>query len=141
MSKRQTKEQERAKYAWECVEKAQATLRKDASEYGQLARGLPAFIQTNGLGQTLAFLLSKGKNDSRKPHQQLYLHLSEWTTEQLGWGKSDKLMQELTRPNHDSNDYRRATNEVMALLIWLRRFAEAQLIKDDKQEGNDATTT
>ena len=139
MTKRQTKEQERAKYAWDCVEKAQTTLNDKASDYGNLARGLPGYIQTNGLGQTLAFLLSKGKNDPTKPHQQLYLHLSKWTTKQLGWGESEELMKELT--NRTSADYRHTTNEVMALLVWLRRFAEAQLVKDDEQGGNNVAAT
>lgn len=127
--KRRTLEQERAEYAWDCVDNAERGLGDKASDYGSLARGLPGYIQTNGLGQTLAFLLSKGKNDRRKHQQLLYLHLSEWTTEQLGWGKSEELMQELTK--RDSADYRLATTEVMALLVWLRRFAEARLIKED----------
>lgn len=133
MAKRQTEEQKRAKYAWECVESAEKILNSKASDYGNLARGLPSYIQTNGLGQTLAFLLSKGKNNPTKHQQLLYLHLSKWTTKQLGWGESDALMQELTQRH--STAYRRATNEVMALLVWLRRFAEAQLIKEDENAG------
>ena len=134
MSKQQTKEQERAARAWKCVDGTPGILgEKKASEYGQLARGLPALIQTNGLGQTLAYLLSKGKYEDavkeENPHHLLYLHISEWVTEQLGWGKSDRLLVELTQ--HNSAEYRRATSEAMALLIWLRRFAEARLVKEE----------
>jgi CRISPR/Cas system CMR-associated protein Cmr5 small subunit len=35
-----------------------------------------------------------------------------------------------------SADYRRATVETMALLIWLRRFAEAQLAKEEDEYAN-----
>ncbi len=158
MATRQTVEQERAKYAWGCVVKVQDTgkelgrqeeqqqitkgksvkeakdigdkkARSFESEYSGLARSLPAFIQTNGLGQTLAYLLSKGENKPAKAHYHLYRHLSEWTTERLRWGKDDTLMQKLTEKS--SADYRRATVETMALLVWLRRFAEAQLAKED----------
>ena len=162
MSKRQTKEQERAKYAWKCVEnvfevakqigeKEEAELRskgksaEDArnrgeakrrafeSDYGSLARGLPALIQTNGLGQTLAYLMSKGKGDLSKPHQLLYLHISKWVTKELGWGENDNLLVKLTQES--SANYRRATSEAMALLIWLRRFAEARLVKEEERDG------
>ena len=135
MSKRQTKEQERAKYAWECVEEAQSNLSEKASEYGQLARSLPALIQTNGLGQTLAYLMSKGKGDLSKPHQLLYLHISKWVTKELGWGENDNLLVKLTQES--SANYRRATSEAVALLIWLRRFAEARLVKEE----NDGAKT
>ena len=133
MSKRQTKEQKRAAYAWQCAKEAQDNLSEKASEYGQLARGLPARIQTNGLGQTLAYLLSKGKGDPGKPHQLLYQHISRWVTEQLKWGANDDLLVKLTQES--SANYRRATSEAMALLIWLRRFAEARLVKEETNDG------
>ncbi len=138
MSKRQTKEQKRAKYAWECVEEAQSTLSEKASEYGQLARGLPALIQTNGLGQTLAFLLAKGKyKDAVKqenPHHLLYSHLSRWVMKEI-WQEDDPdgLLVKLTQES--SATYRRATSEALALLIWLRRFAEARLVKEEESDG------
>ena len=165
MSKRQTKEQERAAYAWQCVEnvfevaqqlgekeevelrkkgksadearkRGEATKRAFESDYGSQARGLPALIQTNGLGQTLAYLLSKGKGDPGKPHQLLYQHTSRWVTEQLKWGTGDDLLVRLTQES--SANYRRATSEAMALLIWLRRFAEARLVKEEASDGETA---
>ena len=138
MSKRQTKEQERAAYAWKCVEEAQNALSEKASEYGQLARGLPALIQTNGLGQTLAYLLAKGKHKDavkqENPHHLLYSHLSRWVMKEI-WQRedSDGLLVKLTQES--SANYRRATSEAMALLIWLRRFAEARLVKEEANDG------
>jgi CRISPR-associated protein Cmr5 len=116
------------------VENVQHSLsEKGASDYGSQARSLPALIQTNGLGQALAYLLSKGKGDPKKPHQLLYQHISTWVTKQLNWGADDKLLVKLTQ--YSSADYRRATSEAMALLIWLRRFAEARLIKEEVSDG------
>jgi CRISPR-associated protein Cmr5 len=119
MTRRQTLEQERANKAWECIREVKD---KDyADKYGSLARKAPSLVQTNGLGQTLAFLLSKAKDNE---HQALYGHLSEWVaTDQMGWEKP--LMEEVI--SRDSADYRRATAEAMAFLMWLRRFAEAEL--------------
>jgi CRISPR-associated protein Cmr5 len=120
MTQRQTLEQKRAKRAWECVSEV-----KDkgyADKYGSLARKAPSLVQTNGLGQTLAFLLSKAKGHDNE-HQALYSHLSGWVTERMRWGRP--LMEEIV--NRGSGDYRRSTAEAMAFLIWLRRFAEAEL--------------
>jgi len=121
MTRRQTLEQERAGRAWECVREVKD--KEDyADKYGSLARKAPSLVQTNGLGQTLAFLLSKAKGKDNE-HQALYDHLSGWVTGQMRWGKP--LLEEVV--SRDSADYRRATAEAMAFLIWLRRFAEAEL--------------
>ena len=55
MSKRQTQEQERAKQAWENVH-GDVKGKNFAGEYKSLVSSAPADIQTNGLGQTVAFL-------------------------------------------------------------------------------------
>jgi len=120
MTRRQTLEQERAGYAWECIREVKD--RKYADKYGSLARKTPPLVQTNGLGQTLAFLLSKARGQDNE-HRALYGHLSGWVTKQMSWKKS--LMEEVV--SRDSADYRRATAEAMAFLMWLRRFAEAEL--------------
>jgi CRISPR-associated protein Cmr5 len=167
MSKRQTKEQERAAYAWQCVEnvfevarrlgekeadelrkkgksadeareKGEAKKRSFENDYGSQARGLPALIQTNGPGQTLAYLLAKGKyKDAVKkenPHHLLYSHLSRWIMKEI-WQVEDidNLLVKLTQES--SANYRRATSEAMALLVWLRRFAEARLVKEEVSDG------
>jgi CRISPR-associated protein Cmr5 len=120
MTRRKTLEQERANRAWKCVREV-----KDgnyAAKYGSLARKAPSLVQTNGLGQTLAFLLSKAK-DQDNEHRAFYGHVSKWVTEQMKWEKS--LMEEVV--SRDSADYRQATAEAMAFMMWLRRFAEAEL--------------
>lgn len=121
-----TVEQERAEQALKCVNEA-----KNASEYGSLARRAPADIQSNGLGQTLAFWRSKGWESGRPKnngHTLIYNHLSVWVCKQMKWdeqAKSHGLLGWLTTCT--TADYRRATTEAQAFLIWLKRFAEAEL--------------
>lgn len=98
--------------------------KKFRASYGRQARKIPAQIQTNGLGQTLAFLRSKGKGRHDREHQAVYDDISEWVTGQMGWSGSDLLNKIL---ESDSATYRRATTEAIAYLIWLKRFAEAEL--------------
>ena len=81
-SQQQTQEQERAAAAWKRIleiyppaQRQDEKVRQRASEYRALVRGAAADILTNGLGQTLAFLLAKDKGDKGKkptPHWALY---------------------------------------------------------------------
>ena len=114
MSTRQTQEQERAAQAWKDV-RDDVKEKGFASEYKTLAVSAPADIQINGLGQTLAFWLSKGKEE----HTTIYGHLSSWVTQRMG--ASGDLLQWITQT--DSTRYRQATVEALAFLGWLRRFS------------------
>ncbi len=120
----QTLQQERAASAWAQIEQVEAHLRDVKKEYGSLVRGLPAMILSDGLAQTLAFLLAKGKGDAKKPHQAAYEHLSAWVCQRLNAGKNMDLLQWVLQKS--SADYRRATTEALAYLHWLKRFAEAK---------------
>jgi CRISPR-associated protein Cmr5 len=129
MSSQQTLQQRRAAMAWKQIEE---TDRRDyKNKYGSLVRGLPARIQTDGLGQTLAFLLAKAKNDRNNEHYAAYEHLSAWlgANEQFGFGKGafEWLLQQ------DSDTYRQAAAEAQAYLGWLKRFAEAKGWKADEE--------
>ena len=116
-----TREQERAENAWGKIERVSA----NHKEYGSRVRDLPAMIQTNGLGQSLAFLKSKAKNNNRDYHAVLYSHLSTWLGEKIRGQQNDSdfLTWIITQ---NSDVYRRATTEALAYTMWLRRFAEAQ---------------
>ena len=156
----QTIEQRRADSAWKRVSRAHVeanekakTARKNASDavakeidkalqdlnaggekfrksYGGLARSLPALVQTDGLGQAMAFLRAKGKDKQYDPHNCIYSDISEWVVKQLGerkidlQGRNDLLQVICTL---DSHIYRMAVVESLAYLRWLKRFAEAEL--------------
>lgn len=115
---RKTREQDRAKDAWDVVERVPHDAR---DEYGRWARKLPAMIQTNGLGAALAFLRAKGGGDPKKAQRLLYGDVSKWVTSSLGASQSDLLRWIL---ESGSSTYRQATTEALAYAIWLRRFVE-----------------
>jgi CRISPR-associated protein Cmr5 len=96
--------------------------------YNSLARKVPMLVLTNGLGQTLAFLKAKGKNDPADEHTVLFRHLSRWVLSQVAPSSpatNGDLLQWVLQ--NDSASYRRATVEALAFLTWLKRFAEAEL--------------
>ncbi len=124
MSRQRTLEQERAKAAWMNI--AQVKGESYRKEYLSLVRSAPADIQISGLGQTLAFWRSKGKNE----HETLYEHVSGWVMQQvekqLGKQNQQKLLAWISL-EATSDQYRQATAETMSFLLWLKRFAEAEL--------------
>lgn len=81
-------------------------------------------ILTNGLGQTLAFFISKGKS---KEYSLLYAHLNEWLSDNIVWTENqDSDNSLIERVIHEkSQGYRVATEEALAFLAWVKRFATA----------------
>jgi CRISPR-associated protein Cmr5 len=145
--KRQNSEQKRGQQAWENIkyvkEQDKSNEKKLEKEYRSLARGLNAMIQINGLGQTLGFLKAKGKNDEKKPHYLLLMHLTNWmqsadhfkaTNSAVMQTGYDGLLRWVLDPDTSSDDYRRATTECLAFGVWLRRFAEAELQEPEAGE-------
>ena len=138
-SPRQSLEQKRAKLAWSQVEKIEGKSGTYQKQYRARARGLPAMIMTSGLGQTLAFLLSKNEPGQREPNADgaVALHLAEWLLSKdspLPWPKAGGrgqpeallcLIQE-----RSSIEYRQAAREALEFATWLKRFASARLQGD-----------
>ncbi len=130
----QTLDQKRAKQAWDDIQSVINRSDEFKKKYGSLARKVPMLVLTNGLGQTLAFLVSKAKlkeapqkrGADAQASGEVFKHLSVWTMSQLApsAGNQDLLRWVL---NNDSAAYRRATVEALAYLMWLKRFAEAEL--------------
>lgn len=120
-----TTEQRRAKAAWEAVERVRADKKEYAEDYGGTVKKLPMMIITNGLGQALAFLKAKGKGKDNQ-YEAVFGHVSVWVVTELKW--EGDLLSEVV--NRDSHDYRRATTEALAFVGWLKRFAEAYLVKE-----------
>ncbi len=127
MSSQQTIDQERAAWSWSAIETVNGKSEDFRRKYAGWVRSAPADVMTNGLGQTLAFMLAKGKGkDADSAPSLLYRHLSEWVCPKMGWGQAS-LLEKLIEPNSKSDVYRRATTEALAYLVWLKRFAEAVL--------------
>jgi|SRR5581483_7012391 CRISPR-associated protein Cmr5 len=130
MSAQQSLEQKRAATAWGCI--ADVRSKKFAKEYGALARNAPADIQSNGLGQALAFWRAKGKKGDNE-HTHLLNDVSKWVGKQIKDDENLDLLEWVIK-DANTNDYRRATAEAMAFLQWLKRFAEAEL--EDKSTSS-----
>lgn len=108
--------QQRAAHAWRCV------LQECSKEYTNLAKSAPALIMSNGLMPTLAFYKAKNK----EYHQALLKHLLEWL--KIRFSKIEKADFSATMKflhSAESPDYRRATEEALELLRWIRQFAPA----------------
>lgn len=138
-SPQQTIEQERAADAWEAITKD--VKGKDIEKkYKPLAAGSTADIQINGLGQTLAFWLAKA--NSKKPQLQyssLYKHVSTWVAKRLGKEGiviPDNDLLKWVISSADTDQYRRATAEASAYLLWLKRFAEGHLEGELHERGD-----
>ncbi|WP_200250150.1 type III-B CRISPR module-associated protein Cmr5 [Thiococcus pfennigii] len=125
-SRRQTVEQQRAKFAWEEVDKVTTSLR---ASYLSTIRSAPAMVINNGLGATLAFQLSKGG-----AQKVLYEQLERWLCDQnrpalpaqdAAHVGDNRLVRRLLAAN--SARYRRVTDETLEMVKWLKRFAEANI--------------
>lgn len=126
-SKSQTLDQRRAAHAWEAVQRATKLGADDAKKYGGQAKKLPIRILTAGLGPALAFLKAKQYAPT------LVNDLSAWLNERIPpkAGEPRDLLERIVKG--DSGFLRRATDETLAYLDWLNRFAEAEGLTDDEQ--------
>lgn len=132
LSQQQLTEQARAAFAWSKIEEVENKHPDEKKNYGTQARKLPSMLQTNGLGQTLAFLRAKGKGKEGNSYNLLADHCSQWVKNQLRiQTDQDLLVWVIQQP---SDAYRRATTESIAFAIWLRCFVEA---KDWGETGGD----
>lgn len=141
MSWRRSLEQDRADAAWDCIQqvKRQNERLPNDKQYGKefasLARSAPTDIQANGLGQTLAFWRAKGyekgqpKNEGANAPYVVLEHTCVWIRKRLALMDNNVLEWIVKRAT--TNEYRRATTEAIAFLVWLKRFAEAELGGDE----------
>jgi CRISPR-associated protein Cmr5 len=114
-SKKQTIEQRRAHWAYSfATDDSAVKAKKD--EIGRLAKQLPARIMTAGLGHALAFTKEKGG-------EILVDGLSKWLAKRIPSNGKDDLICRIK--DGDAAFLRRATDETLAILIWINRFFEA----------------
>ena len=115
-----TLEQQRAQFAWECAKEGNAAA---GDEYRNLAKAAPALIMNNGLMQTLVFFEDKGEEH----HRALARQLRRWVGKRAGGNGQDpgfqNMMEALLRAT--PAEYRRATDESLLILRWIRQFAAA----------------
>lgn len=130
MSNLENIEHERAKEAWSCVDYVNTELDgKFKKEYRSVVMKTPTMVITNGLGQTLAFLKSKGKNDEKKPEEKLYRDIESWLDRRIQWTAKGELIEKVIVLPTDK--FRYATSETLSFLSWMKRFADAVLPKEE----------
>jgi CRISPR-associated protein Cmr5 len=103
----------------------------DSKKYGAMAHKLPILIHTAGLLQALEFVKSRGNTIQKLLLEHLAITVSQGDAETLlKAARSGKL-----------NEYMRLTRQVLAALLWYKRFAQSILevdvteaaLEDDKK--------
>lgn len=119
----------RAEFAYKCAEEG-SKLNKP-SEYKAYAKNIPMMIKTNGLGATLAFIKAKGKGKGKdgNAYDKLYNQISKWLKDEKKLINNNDLVKEIVEK--PSSEYRFITIEVLALMSWIRRFADGLIKGDD----------
>lgn len=120
-------EQRRAEHAIHCAKGCRKT-----KEEGDCLSGYPALIINNGLLACLAFSLEKEGQHSRVADAIAY-HLHELEVcKCIGGGSADArwLLSHLSRPETSAHALRRASNETLAFLGYLKRFVKTSLATD-----------
>lgn len=126
-------EQGRAAYAYQCAEDGAKLDKK--KEYKSYVKKMPMLIKVNGLGAAVAFAFAKGskKGSAQKndPWGLLYWQLEKWLQNNSRKIEQNQLAKALTQS--PSASYRADTVEILALLNWIKRFADA-LIEGDAND-------
>lgn len=132
MSHLENIEHERANEAWSCIGYVNEEVESQSfkKEYRSIVMKLPTLIITNGLGQTLAFLKSKGKGDERNPEEKVYQDIDGWLSKNknIHWNTKGELIERVIALPSDR--FRQVTAETLAYLSWMKRFADAVLPKE-----------
>jgi CRISPR-associated protein Cmr5 len=122
-----TRDQE---YASDTVQKVSAVKKNlnadDRNRYGAMAHQLPILIRTAGLAQALAFLETRDSHG----HKQLLKDLAATV------GLPTTLVQRAREAPLE--EYMHLTRQVMAALLWYKRFAQSILEIKASDVGKDA---
>ncbi|MBV5329726.1 MAG: type III-B CRISPR module-associated protein Cmr5 [Chlorobium sp.] len=114
--------QQRAAYCLEMLK----NLACSRADFKALSAGLPSMILQNGFGQTLAFLLAKGKDK----HLAAFEITALWLVNRKLIDHSNHQIDILTQISKmPQTQYLQAQRETLAMLEWLKRYANAALFE------------
>ena len=138
----QTKQQKRAAFALdELKEKVKKNLVD--SKLAAFIVGMPNMILSNGLGQSMAFLMAKAK---KKPEREFVFYmikkyLCQNYKDIFGDFKKDDMQNDydfLKKFNEVSQDkYIKIQDEVLRMLEWLKRYARAFETESKKETADE----
>ncbi|NPV10608.1 MAG: type III-B CRISPR module-associated protein Cmr5 [Ignavibacteria bacterium] len=146
-------EQGRAEFAFKCASEGKQIRSKyqidnffyKDDKYASYVKKIPAMILSNGLGQTLAFIFSKRKktsennapgteNNPKNAYDLIYKHLTDYlksnTVARINMPHDQNDLLEWVI-SLDSKNYRFITQELIAFLSWVKRFAEGLTEEED----------
>ncbi len=126
-------EQGRAAQAYQyAVEGSKLSKNKEFKSY---VKKMPMLIKANGLGAAVAFAFAKGSKNgiaqTNEPWGLIYSQLEDWLEKKGVKVQKNQLARLLTETS--SASYRSITIEVLALLNWMKRFADA-LIEGESED-------
>lgn len=115
--------QQRANF---CLERLENLL-CNHKDFKSFSAGLPAMILQNGFGQTLAFLVSKGKDKDK--HHVGFTIISDWLVNRklINDGQPREILSQIS--TMEQREYLYAQRETLAMLEWLKRYANAGLFE------------
>ncbi len=127
----------RAQFARDCIN----NLLKDkgvSKKFKPYANSAPSVILKNGLGTTLAFYKTKfeskkDKNDEARAYMHLYKCIQKWLVERKYCAENKDVLDCII--NKDNIIFASATEEVLAMLNWMKMFAKAKIL-DENEEGS-----
>jgi CRISPR-associated protein Cmr5 len=113
--------QQRAEFCLEQLEHLQC----QREEFKNFSAGLPAMILQNGFGQALAFLAAK--SSGRDKHSSAFSIIASWLHRQnlIQSVETVEVLKEVSSMPQDK--YLHAQKETLAMLEWLKRYANAEL--------------
>lgn len=137
-----SQELKRADFAYSYIKKefqegTNGDLKKNFRSY---VMNVPAFIKTNGLIATYAFIGTKmGKTDAHKKvsdmtaaYKKIYDMTAEWLSnsecslaESIAINQNDDLKGKFLELS--SSEYKLVTKEILALFNWVKRFAVSEI--------------
>lgn len=127
-----TLDQRRARHAWDAVERMKVASGNIGGDYEREVKRLPVRVLTAGLGHALAFLRAKGKQDGGDANAALLSDLADWVLDKYDNPDSGRpqpsraaLIEAIVKG--DATFLQVSTDEALAYLQWLGRFAEAEL--------------
>lgn len=123
-------ENDRASYAYACAKSIKNIGGETEKKYHSAVRSSGALIQNSGLLHTLSFYLSKKSKDNNPTHYELLAdHILQWKYVYGGDGNRVDLYYNLLILSDEKIMNR--THEAKALILWLKRSADAMLRSED----------
>lgn len=127
----------RARYATKIILRYKVDEGIENKRLKSYANALPAMIQMNGIGQTLAFCRSKKGKKSENEYFALYELLSGWLCSNGNiFDRCEDALNAITDEStpYDMFAYQQAQAETLALLTWVKKLANAYL--SDEKDSN-----